>query len=378
MRPIRVLHVSYIETPNYFLNNLFDHTDRSDVIYSSVTLAKRAGFVEELEARGVTAYALNATSRSQYPRAVRQIRKIIQQENIDIVHTHMFDPTLVGLVAAKSCGRKVVVTRHHSDAMHAIPNQLKRRFYLGIENCVNKYSNHIIVLSRVSLDIVTNLEKVPREKVSLIPNAQTADRFRCITPAVTQRIREELGVGDHLALVCVSRLYHRKGHVYLFEALAPLIRSGLKANLYLVGVGSKEYRQELEKLAQQLGIHQQVKFLGWRDDVLEVISVADILVHPSLEDALSSTLIEALMLGKPIIASDISGARDSLDDGRYGVIVPPADANAFRSALEMVVANLDAFREKAQGGSQYILDQMGAPKVAEQHIACYQKVLGRA
>lgn len=375
-RPIRVLHVSNIESDCPYLNNLCDFTDRSEVVPLSVTLAPHGGLVKGLEARGVRAYALDAMSRAKYPYAARQIWKIIERERVDIVHAHLFDPTLIGLIVSKLRRVKVIVTRHHSDAHHQIPGSIKRRAYLGIEKCVNACADHIIAPSRMVREILISQEGVRPDKVSLIPYGQTPDRFNAVTPETIQKVRSELGMDRQLALVCNSRIYHRKGHPYLFRALAPLIRSGLKAKLYLVGTGHHEYRAELERLADELGISQYVRFLGWRNDALHIMAAADIIVHPSLEDALSQALIEGVMLGKPIVATDISGARDSLDDGRFGVIVPPADADAFRAGMEKVIADLFKGRGCAKGGSRYILEYMGAARVAREYVACYHKVCG--
>jgi glycosyltransferase involved in cell wall biosynthesis len=222
-------------------------------------------------------------------------------------------------------------------------------------------------------DILVNEEKVRSDKVTIIPYAQTTERFEGVTPAVVSRTRSELGMNDQLSLVCVSRLFHGKGHRFLFEALAPMIRGGLRVRLYLVGSG--DYRGELQLLAERLGISNHVEFLGWRDDTLAIIGAADLIVHPSLEDALSQALIESLMLARPIVATDISGASDTLRNGEYGRLVRPADADAFRQGLEETINEMDEARRRAAQGRAYILDYMGARKVADQYKIVYEKIM---
>jgi len=371
-RPLRVLHISDIEAPSYYFNNLCDFTDNSEIRFYSITFASRAGFVEELEKRGVPSYALNAMNRRQYPYAARRIWKRIKEDNVDIVHLHLLVPTFIGLVVAKLCGRKVVVTRHHSDAVHQIQNRVKRKFYLSIENYINRHADHLIAPSRMVRDILVEQEGVPATRVSLIPYGQTVDRFDAITPEIVARTKEQLRMNGQMVLVCNSRLYERKGHIYLFEALAPLIRQGLNATLFLIGRGGHQAR--LEQLAEQMGLKNHVQFLGWRNDALAIMAAADIIVHPSLEDALSQALIESLMLGRPIIASDISGVRDILDEGKYGVIVPPADAGALRRALENTILDIDKARERASPGRNHIVEYMNARVVARAYTECYKKV----
>ncbi len=374
-RVLNVLHVTNIETANYYLNNLIDYTEGNEIKYFAATFGARGGFVEDLERRGVRAFALNCLSRRRYPRAARKLLKIITGERIDIVHTHLFDPTVVGLLMARLRKRGLIITRHHSDAIYAMPHGLKRAVYLFLEKRIYANADHIIAPSKMVRDLLVEREAVPPSKISLIPYGQRTERFDAITDDKIARVREELGMKDGLALVNVSRLYHRKGHRYLFEALARLRREGLDANLYLVGEGPEE--SELKALARQLGLDDKIRFLGWRDDALAIIAAADIVVHPSLEDALSSAVIEALMLERPLVATDISGVRDSVGDNEYGVIVPPADAEALRLGLLHTINHLEEARMRARRGRQFILKYMEPGRVAQQYVDCYRRVAMR-
>lgn len=375
-KPIKVLHVISVDKENYYLNNLADFSNAGEVEFSFVTLAPEGcDFVTDMRSRGRRVYGLDAMARSRYPRAYRDLARLMRELEPDIVHTHLFDPSVIGLTAAKRQKRKTVLTRHHSDAIHELPSAAKRRFYLGLENYISRNSDHIIAPSRMVREYLVEREGVPDGKVSVIPYGQTTERFDAVTPEKIAAVRSELGMEGSLALVCVSRLYHRKGHRYLFEALAELKRAGLEARVYLVGDG--DHRAELESLAAGLGIAEDVRFLGWRDDALAIVAAADVIVHPSLEDALSSAVIESLMLERPIVATDISGVRDSLDDGKYGTIVPPADAEGFRAGLEAVLADLDSARLRAKAGREYLLNYMDAGRVARAYTDVYRNLAGQ-
>ncbi|MBS1792999.1 MAG: glycosyltransferase family 4 protein [Acidobacteria bacterium] len=374
MKPIKVLHIHEVEKEAFYFNNLVDFVDPEEVEFSFVTLAPEGEFTESMKRRNLTVRALDARGKKNLPRAGRAIWKILKQENPDIVHTHLFDATAVGLNLARLQKRKTVLTRHHSDAVHLLPSAIRRFVYLRLENRNNRLADHIIAPSRMVRECLVDWEGVPPEKVSLIPYGQTSERFERITPEVVAAKRAELGFDRQLSLVCVSRLFNRKGHRYLFEALAPLYRDGLRARLYLVGTG--DYRKNLEQIANDLGISDNVEFLGWRSDILEIIGAADVIVHPSLEDALSQSLIESLMLRRPIIATDISGAADTLDGGKYGQLVPPADADAFRRALAETLGDLEAARERARKGREYLLEYMDAGRAAGEYGKIYRRVLG--
>jgi glycosyltransferase involved in cell wall biosynthesis len=370
MNPIKVIHITNIDKENYYLNNLCDHTSGEVVEYIFVTFAPRTEFAESLERRGKQVHCLDAVGRQSYPGAAAAIWKILKAEDPDIVHTHLFEPSLIGLTLAKWQGRKTVLTRHHSDAVHEIASPLKRKFYLSLDSYISRKADRIIAPSRMVRDFLVEKESVPDEKVSIIPYGQTTERFDAVTAEKVEAVKTELGMTKNLALVNVSRLFHRKGHRYLFEAFGELRKEGLDATLYLVGDGN--YRTELEKMTSKFGIADRVRFLGWRDDALTIMAAADIIVHPSLEDALSSAVIEAIMLEKPIIASDISGVRDTLDDGKYGEIVEAASVEAISSGLTKVIDDLDAARLEAKEGKQFLLGYMNAEGVAQRYVDVYR------
>jgi glycosyltransferase involved in cell wall biosynthesis len=375
MSPIKVLHVVDLEARNYYLDNLCDFADATQVDFSFINFGSYGGFAKSLEERGKTVYCLNASSPDDYPRAVAEIWRTLKVVKPDIVHTHLFNPSLIALTLAKWRGLKTVMTRHHSDLVFRIASSTKRKFYLSLERYMMRKADHIIAPSMMVRDVMVEKQNVPNEKVTVIPYGQSFERFDRIPCEDVARVRKELGMDKQLSIVFPSRLDHLKGHRYLFEALSPLIGNGIRAKLYLVGEGP--YENELRGLAASYQLSSHVEFLGWRDDVLTVISAADLLVQPSLSEALSSVTIEALMLEKPVIATDVSGVRDTLDGGKYGKIVPPGDSTALRSALLEILGDFESAMEKAKEGRKYLMNYMDARRVATAYSEVYKNLLSR-
>ena len=143
-RPLRVLHLTNIESSNSFINNLCDYSDRRVVQYLALTMGKESNFTQDLDRRGIQAYALDCLPRASYPLVLHKLWQIIAHERIDIVHAHLFDPTLLGLLAAKLRDRRLVVTRHHSDTLYHLPKGLKRSLYLKVEAWVSREADHIV------------------------------------------------------------------------------------------------------------------------------------------------------------------------------------------------------------------------------------------
>lgn len=375
MTPIKVLHVLEVEKEAFYFTNLIDFSDKDEVEFTFVNFAPECDFSKSIETRGLRVFSIGKFQKIKFARHLSELNAILKDIDPDIVHTHLFDPTTIGLWAAKRLNKKTVLTRHHSDAAHNIPSKLKRSFYLWLEKQNNARADHIIAPSKMVRECVVDREGTPAEKVSIIPYGQMSARFDAVTSDIIKQKRAELGMDKQLSLLCVSRLFHRKGHRYLLEAFAALIKNGLSAKLYLIGTG--DFRQKLESMVDQFEIADQVEFLGWRDDGLQIIAAADIIVHPSLEDALSQSLIESLMLSKPIVATDISGASDTLDGGKYGKLVPPADAESLRAAVDETIQNLESAKETARLGKEYLLNYMNANRVADEYLKIYKRVLNK-
>jgi glycosyltransferase involved in cell wall biosynthesis len=371
--PIRVLHVTSLETANYFLNNLVDDCDHRMIEFFVVTLTGEGTFATELRRRGVTVYCLDCNKRSKYLKALRNVVSIICRHHVDVVHAHLVEPTWIGLTAARLMALPAIATRHHSDAIYRIENSLKRWGHLRLEQCTRALADHIIAPSICVKDLLLRREGTPTSKVTLIPYGQDFRRFQAVTEMNVFTVRKELGMEKPPVLVCVSRLDRLKGHVFLFEAVAALRSEFPDLTLYLVGVGPD--RSRIEEAALTVGIAGKVTFLGWRDDALAIMAAADVVVHPSLTEALSSVVIEALALAKPVVATDVSGVRDTLEG--HGRIVPPADSSALADAIRSTLVNLEAANRLAASGRTRLFESMRSSKVAQAHIEVYRSVLTR-
>ena len=373
-RPLRVLHVTAVETSNYYLNNLARFTPKGEVQMLAVTLGRHGSFVTDLEALEVPAWALGAVRRWSYPRAAFRLWRLVRKESVDILHLHLFDPTVLGLLVAGLSGRPAIVTRHHSDAVQRLPRGLKKSVYSAVERWISRKARHLIAPSQRVRDVLVEVEGVPSRKVSLIPYGQMAGRFEAIRREDPAPARREFGDASPL-LVCVCRLHPEKGHRYLFEAFAGLRRAYPGTILALVGMGPD--RDTLAGLARRLGIDGAVRFLGWRDDALTLMACADLVVHPSLHEALPSAVIEAVMLARPVVATDVSGVRDVLGaSSEYGFVVPPADSAALERAMAEALGDLAVARERAERGRVYVTGYMDAGRVAREYVACYEAVAG--
>jgi L-malate glycosyltransferase len=365
--PLRVLHLTSVESSNYHLNNLADELHPNRVVLLAATLGANGAFVAALRVRNVEANALGPAGRVVLPWTALRFAALAIRSRAQIIHAHMFDPALVAAIASRLTRRPLVLTRHHSDAIHRLEGRARRGAYLRVEHFVNGTARHIIAPARMVERILTEREGVPREKVTLIPYPQHPSRFVGLRPR--EDVRQEFGVRSARMLVTVSRLHPEKGLPVLLSAFAHLPAD---LQLYIVGTGPE--RARLEAMALKLGVASRVRLLGWRDDALSILGAADVVVHPSFHEALPSAVMEALALAKPIVASDVSGVRDILGDQEYGRVVPASDVSALVGAISETLSDLASARAAATAGRDRLLEYTRPDRVAAAHLDCYRHV----
>ncbi len=144
-------------------------------------------------------------------------------------------------------------------------------------------------------------------------------------------------------IIVLGQLYAPKGVHFALEALSEVVREHRDVMLYIVGdhviEEYRHYRAELDDLIERRGLVQHVRFTGWRPDAMQVLSLMDILVHPSLTEGFGRAVLEAMALGKAVVASRVGGLREIINDGVNGFLVEPGDAEVIADRLTRLVGD---------------------------------------
>lgn len=179
-------------------------------------------------------------------------------------------------------------------------------------------------------------------------------------------LRAELGFGeDTLALVAVANLEHRKGLAVLLDALAQLRRQGLAVRTAIVGTGPLS--DALAARAAQLGLDGQVRFMGWREDVDQILQVSDVLTLPSLShECLPYVILEAMARGVPVVSTDVAGIPEMVLDHITGRVVQPGDAAALAGALRELADAPCHRREMGELGHSRLLERFTLERMTDE------------
>jgi glycosyltransferase involved in cell wall biosynthesis len=245
----------------------------------------------------------------------------------DVVHAHMYRAETVAakaVLALVEAGQRrpyLVITAHSS----RVRSEADRRLLIDLAPAFDQ----IIAVSRA---IEAKLIREGRGSIPtrLIHNGVDLQRYDETVPCCT--LPEEYGMEPGSQIVgVVARLEPEKGHPTLFEAWPAVLRAVPDAYLLIVGEGSR--RDALEALARELRIAHRVVFTGRRDDVPAVTAALDVAVLPSYREAQGLTILEAMALSRPVVASNVGGIPEMVEDGVTGLLVPPHDADALAAAI---------------------------------------------
>ena len=294
-----------------------------------------------LQRMSTPTFSLQVRGRSQYPVAIQRLARLLREKQA-ILHAHCFDPTLVGLLAARLARAPFVFTRHHSD--HNL--RLNKRWHVRVDSWCARQADRVIAVSEATRRVMQEAEGVPGSQIEVVYNGM--EPLTPPPPARVDAVRVELGLSREPVCLMVARLHEEKGHRFLFEAI-PAIRQAVGPTTFLLA-GDGPHRAELEAEVSRRDLRQCVRFLGRRSDMAELYSLADVVVLPSLAESFGFALLEAMSLGKVVVAAATGGMCEIVRDGETGFLVPQADSAALAQATARVLGDPALARRLGEAG----------------------------
>jgi glycosyltransferase involved in cell wall biosynthesis len=366
---IRVLHFADLINRDDFIHNVISHVDPTEFEMTAATLHAR-GTLNADPSPLALVHDLDCAQRKRYALAAWRLRRLIARREVDLLHTHHYEPAVVGVLATLGTRVPLVIGRHYSDAIYQLSRGARRRAYLGVEALCNRRAAAIVAPSLAVARVLRD-QGVDPGKVEVIPYGFDFGRFGARDPAAVARVIEDWPPGPGLRIVTVARLHAEKGHRYLLQALQTLAREKVKATWLIVGDGPE--RQALETDVRERGMGESVRFAGWRTDVLDLLAAADVVVQPTLHEAFSQAMIEAMALGRPLVISDVSGVEDVVEDGRSGLVVPPRDAGALVAALRRL-SDPEVARAVGQAAQARVRSRLDIREIVRKLEELYRRV----
>lgn len=216
---------------------------------------------------------------------------------------------------------------------------------------------------------------IDEERLELVHSAVVTSRFQCNRDR--DWFESEFGITQDAPVIgVIAQLIDRKGHKYLFSAVPDIVKAFPGARFLVFGKGP--LKSQLEGLVREVGISEAVRFVGFRDDMERVMPNLDVVVHPALREGLGVSLLQAALVGVPIVASAVGGIPEIVRDGETGFLIPPEDADAISASVLKLLRDRDMASHFGENGRRLVHSEFSVDQMVEGNLRVYRDVLSNA
>lgn len=342
--------------------------ERFDVtLVSGPPDGREGSLVEEARQRGIPLVIVPDLVRPVSPlrdaAALRDLIRLFRRERPHVVHTNSSKAGILGRAAAWWADVPVVVHTNHGLPFYEEQPAALRAFYRALEKAAASVSDRIVCVGEVVRRKSIAARLGPPRLFEVIYNGFETERF-----LKAQGIRDRLGIPPEVPVAgIVARMAWHKGHRFLVEAAPPTV--------HLLFVGDGEERPVLERRVADRGLRATFTGHVSPSEVPGLIASMDVLVHPSLWEGLPRVAVEALLVGRPVVAFDRDGVREVVIDGVTGRLVPAKSIGALRAALDEILARPDRGHDLGRAGREICLERFDGRRSAERVADLYRALL---
>jgi lipopolysaccharide heptosyltransferase II len=286
--------------------------------HKAVVVSAGGKLVKDLEAVGAKHYQLAVHKKSLFTmfKMVPLLAEIIKKEEIDIVHARSRVPAWIAYFACRKTKTVFITTCHGYYTKHAFS------YVMG-------WGKKVIVLSHIIARHMIEDFKVPHDRICLVPRSVDLEKFKYLSP--DKKRGKEFHVG------IIGRITPIKGHLYFIKAMAKVARVVPSLKIWIVGDASpvhQAYKEQVQVLTRRLGLNHCTEFLGTQKNIPEILSHLDLLVlGTTTHEAFGRVVIEAQAAGVPVVATEVGGVVDIIENNKNGLLVPPGDPTSMAEAI---------------------------------------------
>jgi glycosyltransferase involved in cell wall biosynthesis len=251
-----------------------------------------------------------------------KIYSILKRQKPDIVHTHSSKAGIIGRMAAKLAGIKVIVHTIHGYGFNETQKRLIKQFYIFLEKFCALFSNKLIVVTKEDIKKGLHYKITKENKFVLIRAGIDTAFYKNFVP--NHNFKETLEIGSNIRVVVTIAPFKPQKNLQDFIKAASLVASKFKDVVFLI-VGDGQQRKKLEALIENLNLKNKIFMLGWRTDIAEILKASDIFVLTSLWEGLPCAIVEAMCCFKPVVANAVDGVKEIIVDNETGFLVEPSN-----------------------------------------------------
>ncbi len=336
------------------LHQLVTHLNPQKFSPLVCSLSGEGKIADKLRDKGIEVVCLGAKSKFDIT-VLFKLVNLLRHQKPDILHTYLFHANFVGRIAGRLAGISIIIS-----SIRTMEKQKWHHVYLDM--LTSWMVDKEICVSKDVEDFTKKYARVPARKLITIYNGINFADLHITKNAEDKR--RELSISQFNPIIgTVGHLTVAKGLVYLLKAFKLVLEDFPDAYLLIVGGGPQE--KKLKRLAEQLEIVSSVRFLGFREDAMDIMNTLDVFVLPSLWEGMPNVILEACALGKPVVSTLVGGTKEIIKDGETGFLVAPKDWQGFANSIKSILQNPQTRQEFGSRGKEFVdktfsLDRMVA------------------
>lgn len=310
--------------------------------------------------------------------SLKRIRAFLAENKPQVVHTHSSKAGIIARCAARKEKVPIIVHTIHGLAFHRYERPWKNFIYTELERRAAEHTDAIVCVADAMAEQACEAGVAAREKFRTIYSGMELEPF-LRRDYDTVGLKEQLAIHPEEAVVGkIARLAPLKGYEYFIRAIQEILLHVPRCRFVFVGDGPASDR--IRRLVRQAGVQNHVVFAGLvpASQIPAYISVMDVVVHASLREGLPRVIPQAQLMGKPVVAYNIDGAPEALDDGVTGYLVPPESVHELARRTAELLKDPAKAREMGRRGTQACRKRFDADLMVENIDALYQELIEKA
>lgn len=344
-------------------------------------LGPEGELLSEVRRLGIPCVVVPSLRRAVHPvrdaAAFFDLTRVLVRFRPTIVQTHSSKAGVLGRFAARAAGVPIVIHTVEGLPFHRYGGRFANAAYILAERAAARVTDHTVCVARAMIEQAVRAGIQPRGGYSIIYSGMDVDaHFRAA--ALREAARGRLGIAaDDVVIGKVARLFELKGHEFVIRALPAVLERCPRARCLFVGDGI--LRDDLERLAERLGVADRVTFAGLvpPEEVPAMISAMDVLVHTSLREGLPRVLVQGLLCEKPVVSFALDGAPEVIVDGVTGRLVEPESVEGLAAALLDAIEHPEESLRMAQEGRRRFAERFRTTTMVDDTEALYRNLLAR-
>lgn len=341
------------------LSRLVTHLDKRYFNPIVVSLKDKGLIGSDIEKTGICVECLNMKHFYNI-NAFFKLFILLKKLNIHIIHSFLFHANLIGRTSGFIANTPIIISSNRTLE--------GKGYYFALDRLTRCIPDAIVCVSKSVNEFTKRCVGIPSKKIWIIYNGVDIS-------TISFPLRQELGINqDAKIVVTLSRLSQGKG-IEDFLLIAKNVIENIE-NIYFVIIGDGEKRNELEQLAHKINISSKIFFLGYRNNIHEILSECNIFVHPSkLGEGMPNAILEAMAQSLPVVAIDVGGCSEAIGENVTGYLVKVGDVKSLTDKVIHLLKNGDLALKMGEAGQKRIKNFFTTEKMVEETIKLYNQLL---